>query len=32
MASIERALKADPGNTEYLATRALIEKNGKKTK
>jgi hypothetical protein len=30
MASIEKALAADPGNKEYLATRDLIKKSMKK--
>ncbi len=30
MASIEKALSADPGNKEYLATRDLIKKSMKK--
>ncbi len=30
MASIEKALAAEPGNKEYLATRDLIKKSMKK--
>jgi hypothetical protein len=30
MASIEKALAAEPGNKEYLATRDLIKKSLKK--
>jgi len=32
LASIEKALKVDPNNTEYLATRELIQQNVKKSK
>jgi hypothetical protein len=32
MASIEKALSADPGNKEYLATRDLIRKSMKSKK